>query len=69
MEKELFFKNSCVRDKTGELIPVYHGTSSEEFTVFVPDRNMDGNDQYGEGCTLPPRTTPPLDTLAGPAVM
>lgn len=49
MEKELFFKNSCVRDKIGELIPVYHGTSSEEFTVFVPDRNMDGNDQYGGG--------------------
>jgi hypothetical protein len=46
-----FFKDSKVRDKDGNLLVVYHGTSAD-FTVFDIGRsgqNYDGNSQFGRG--------------------
>ena len=40
-----FFKDSAVRDEDGRLLPVYHATYADEFTVF--DRGMLGENTDG----------------------
>lgn len=40
--QEVFFKDSQVRDSSGNLLPVYHGTNSE-FTVFDNSRTGQSN--------------------------
>ena len=51
-DKQLeYFKNSEVRDEEGNLLVVYHGTSSSAFYKFDPDRRgtrADGMDYEGE---------------------
>ncbi len=44
--QRVFFKDSKVRDDEGQLLPVYHSTYAEDFTVFDRGRlgeNTDGN--------------------------
>lgn len=48
MDKEKFFEKSVVRDETGELLPVYHG-SGTTITAFDPSYTGQGTDQYGSG--------------------
>lgn len=43
-----YFRDSKVRDKNGNLLVVYHGSSNRFFT-FDRDRVGKGNDQYGAG--------------------
>lgn len=46
-QQQEYFKDSKVRDESGNLLPVYHGSANE----FVFDRNRmgKGNDQFGAG--------------------
>lgn len=47
-EQQEFFKDSKVRDEEGRLLEVYHGTDSEEFTVF--DKELSDEDNVlGQG--------------------
>lgn len=47
-QQENYFWNSKVRDSTGVLMPMYHGTGAI-ITEFDPDFTGQGNDQYGSG--------------------
>ena len=47
-QQEEFFKDSKVRDENGELLKVYHGTSSEDFEVFDPIAE-EGDKVLGDG--------------------
>ena len=40
-EQQEFFKDSKVRDDNGNLIPMYHGTNTPNFTVFDPKQSDD----------------------------
>lgn len=48
LQQEEFFSESVVRDKDGELLPVYHGTGVN-IKAFDPSFTGKGNDQYGSG--------------------
>lgn len=41
-EQQEFFKDSKMRDEQGNLIPMYHGTDTPNFTVFNPEYSDDG---------------------------
>lgn len=47
-QQRQYFKDSKVRDASGELLPVYHGTDT---TIRAFDFKLagQGNDQYGSG--------------------
>ena len=47
-QQQEYFKDSKVRDESGNLLPVYHG-SPKEFFVFDRNRMGKGNDQFGAG--------------------
>ena len=47
-QQQEYFKDSKVRDESGNLLPVYHG-SANEFFVFDRNRMGKGNDQFGAG--------------------
>lgn len=47
-QQQEYFKDSKVRDESGNLLPVYHG-SPNEFFVFDRNRMGKGNDQFGAG--------------------
>lgn len=43
-----FFKNSVGRDENGKLMPMYHGTQNDGFTVFDAKKAR-SNGHYGSG--------------------
>lgn len=47
-QQEAYFKNSKVRDESGNLLVAYHGTGAI-ITAFDPAYTGQGNDQYGSG--------------------
>lgn len=54
LEQEEFFKDSKIRDESGNLMPMYHGTANE-FTVFDVNRageNYGGWSEFGQGIYL-----------------